>query len=215
MRRVALGVLCGLVAVGGAAVRGEASGTREAHVRLAHAAKIAKLGSGLVLRHRSRVRVELIASRPAQARALVNREGGRVEAAYGGRVEALVPAAALPTLARSRSISFVGAPARPVPEAVRGQGVASTGAATWHRAGARGEGVKIAIVDLGFDGYRRSQANGDLPSSVVKVDFCRGGDFSATSHGTAVAEVVAEMAPAAKLYLVCVQSVPALGQAVA
>jgi len=41
--------------------------------------------------------------------------------------------------------------------------------------------VKIAVVDLGFDGYRRSQANGDLPASVVKADFCPIGGFAATS----------------------------------
>ena len=61
----------------------------------------------------------------------------------------------------------------------------STGAAIWHKAGARGQGVKIAVVDLGFGGYRRSQGTGDLPGSAVKVDLCGPGGFEATSHGTA------------------------------
>ena len=102
-----------------------------------------------------------------------------------------------------------------MPESVRGQGVAVTGAARWHKAGARGRGVKVAVVDLGFSGYRRSQATGDLPGSAVKVDFCGPGGFEATSHGTAVAEIVAEMAPDAKLYLVCIKDVAGLGLAVA
>jgi subtilisin family serine protease len=209
-----LGVLCGLVAVAGAAVRGDASGTREGHFHATRPLKIAKLDSTL-LRHRGRVRVELIANRPPQARALVAREGGRVETAYGRLVEALVPAAALRTLAHSDDVRFVGAPVQPIPEEVHGQGVLTTGAAAWHRAGALGAGVKVAVVDIGFDGYRKSQANGDLPRSAVKVDLCPDGGFTATNHGTAVAEIVAEMAPSAKLYLVCAQSVPALGLAVA
>ena len=86
--------------------------------------------------------------------------------------------------------------------------------AAWHRSGAHGEGVKVAVVDLGFDGYARSQANGDLPSGAVKVNFCGSGGFEATSHGTAVAEIVAEVAPAADLYLVCVRDTAGLGLAV-
>ena len=158
--------------------------------------------------------MELLATRPARARAAVARRGGRVEAAYGRVIEALVPAKALTALARSRDVRFVREPARPVPESVRGQGVAATGAAMWHRAGARGRGVKIAVVDLGFGGYRRSQGTGDLPGSAVKVDFCGAGGFDATSHGTGVAEIVAEMAPDAKLYLVCIRDVAGLGLAV-
>ena len=176
--------------------------------------KIAKLDLQLARSHARSVRVELHVAHPARARALVTRRGGRVEAAYGDLVEAVVPVTALHALARDDAVRFVGEPAQPVPEDVRGQGVAATGAAAWQRAGGLGDGVKIAVVDLGFDGYRRSEANGDLPVSLVKADFCPSGGFQATSHGTAVAEIVSEMAPAAKLYLICAQSVAGLGLAV-
>jgi subtilisin family serine protease len=214
LRRVVLGVLFVLVAVAAAAASGASSpSSREALNARPHPAKLAKLDSHLAELRGATARVELLAARPAAARALVAREGGRVEAAYGHLIEGIVPAGSLSTLARSSAVRFVGQPARPVAEAVRGEGVAATGAASWHRAGATGEGVKIAVVDLGFDGYRQSQASGDLPASVVKADFCPAGGFAATSHGTAVAEIVAEMAPGAKLYLVCAQSVVALGLA--
>jgi subtilisin family serine protease len=72
--------------------------------------------------------------------------------------------------------------------------------------------VKIAIVDLGFYGYKQSQGNGELPASLVKVNYC--GAFDATDHGTAVAEIASEMAPAAKLYLICIRDVAGLGRAV-
>ncbi|MEK6275732.1 MAG: S8 family serine peptidase [Actinomycetota bacterium] len=212
-----MGLLCGLLAVVGAAASG--AGTlgraRESLHPAAHPVKVAKLDSRLAALHSGSVRVELLATRPSAARKAVARGGGRVEAAYGRVIEALVPARSLEALARSRGVRFVREPARPVADSVRGQGVASTGAALWHKAGARGEGVKLAIVDLGFNGYRQSQGTGDLPGSAVKVDLCGSGGFEATSHGTAVAEIVAEMAPGAKLYLVCIKNLAGLGQAVA
>jgi subtilisin family serine protease len=209
-----MGVLFLLVAGVAAAAGGAGSASsRETLHASPHPAKVAKLDSHLVALRGSSVRVELLASRADRARALVAREGGQVEASYGGLVDALVPAASLGVLARDRSVGFVRKPLQPVAESVHGQGVVSTGAVSWQKAGARGEGVKIAVVDLGFDGYRLSQANGDLPASVVKADFCPAGGFTATSHGTAVAEIVAEMAPGARIYLVCAQSLAALGQA--
>src|SRR6187551_3648796 len=216
VRRVVLGLLCGLLAAAGVAASdaGTLGRARESIHPVAHPAKVAKLDSRLIALRAGKVHVELLATRPGRARAAVIRRGGRVEAAYGRVIEALVPARALTALARSGDVRFVREPVRPVPESVRGQGVAASGANLWHKVGARGRGVKIAVVDLGFGGYRRSQGTGDLPRSAVKVDFCGPDGFDATSHGTGVAEIVAEMAPDAKLYLVCIKDVAGLGLAV-
>jgi len=216
VRRVVLGLLCGLLAAAGVAASdaGTLGRARESIHPVAHPAKVAKLDSRLIALRAGKVRVELLATRPGRARAAVIRRGGRVEAAYGRVIEALVPARSLTALARSGDVRFVREPVRPVPESVRGQGVAASGANLWHKVGARGRGVKIAVVDLGFGGYRRSQGTGDLPRSAVKVDFCGPDGFDATSHGTGVAEIVAEMAPDAKLYLVCIKDVAGLGLAV-
>ena len=73
--------------------------------------------------------------------------------------------------------------------------------------------MKVAIIDGGFAGYRQRQAEGDLPSNLITADYC-GGKFEAgESHGTAVAEIVHEMAPSAQLYLVCIDTIASLGQA--
>src|SRR5262249_6625232 len=55
---------------------------------------------------------------------------------------------------------------------------------------------------------------GDLPSNVITMDFC-GGNFNASGaeHGTAVGEIVFEMAPSAQLYLICIDTELNLGQA--
>lgn len=175
----------------------------------------AKLDARLVARARTQpsVRVELITMRRADAQALVSRLGGRVERSYGRLVDATVPSARLGALARDPAVRFAAEPLRPLPEAVRGEGVASTGAASWHAAGLRGAGVRVAVIDLGFYGWRESRAHGDLPASTSTVSFCSPGALEFTEHGTAVAEIVAEMAPAARIFLVCAQSVAALGQA--
>ena len=216
MRRIILGVACGLVAAVAAATSsaGSLATAKETFHVVPRPHKSAGLDPRLAASDARTLTVELLATRPADARALIKRHGGRVKASYRGVVEAVVPKASLPALARSSAVRSVREPARPVPESVRGQGALSAGATAWHRSGVHGEGVKIAVVDLGFDGYARSQANGDLPSSTVKVNFCGSGGFEATSHGTAVAEIVAEVAPAADLYLVCVRDAAGLGLAV-
>lgn len=215
MRRVVLGVLCGLVAGVGAT----ASGAGPIRVTEEHLhpvpvpTKIAKLDLRSP-RSARLVSVELLAGHPKAARRLVTASGGRIRVAYRGMIEARVPVSALGRLARSSSIRLVRQPARPVADAVHGEGVWATAAAPWHRAGIHGEGVKIAIVDLGFENYRRSQERGDLPTGLTRVDFCGSGGFESTGHGTAVAEIVSEIAPAADLYLVCIRDAAGLGQAV-
>ncbi len=212
-RRAALGLITVLVLGVGVFAQGSSgSSTRRVESLTApHAvSKSAKLDSRLLARARARqpVRVEISARRPAAARALVARLGGRVEASYGRLIEAVVPPAALQVLGQSRAVQYAREPIRAVPEAVRGEGVAATGALTWHRSGLRGAGAKVAVIDLGFRGWRDSRRNGDLPASTVAVDFCSGGLDGpiAVNHGTAVAEIVAEMAPAASLYLICAQT---------
>jgi subtilisin family serine protease len=98
----------------------------------------------------------------------------------------------------------VRAPFARFDHAVSGEEVAATLAAAWHEEGFTGKGVKVAIIDGGFDGLAERQAEGELPANLVTQDFCGGELATASEHGTAVAEIVHEMAPDAQLYLVCV-----------
>jgi len=83
-----------------------------------------------------------------------------------------------------------------------GRSAAVVGADSWHRSGRIGEGITIAVVDLGFAGYR-SLLGSDLPQAVEAVSFRRDGTISGgTSHGTAAAEIVHDVAPGADLHLV-------------
>jgi len=86
------------------------------------------------------------------------------------------------------------------------EGVRVTGASKWQapevRYTRRSQPVKIAILDLGFKGYQNLLGI-ELPSEVTAKSFRDDGDISAgEEHGTACAEIVHDMAPDAKLYLV-------------
>jgi subtilisin family serine protease len=147
--------------------------------------------------------------RTAALASQVRAAGGRVCSRFGRMLEARIPVRAAHTLERDSSSL------RPSPRPYAlgsGEGVAATNADAWQARGLSGAGTTVAVIDLGFGGLREAQAAGELPSSVVSVDYCPG-QFSVEQHGTAVAEVVADEAPAAQLYLICVDSLPALAHA--
>lgn len=109
-------------------------------------------------------------------------------------------------------VSFIKLPDRPLADVVS-EGVSLTGASTYHSAGYAGENVKVAIIDLGFAGLSATISSGELPTSVIKLD-CTGIDCAPTDfpseeevHGTAVAEIVHDMAPSAQLYLMKVDDI--------
>lgn len=149
-----------------------------------------------------------------RAVAAVRAAGGTVEAEYEDLVQALVAPAMLEALAADPAVAYVRQPAGFQHDAVTGQGVSASGAAAWHSAGATGQNVKVGIVDAGFTGYQTRQAQGDLPASLTVQDFCSGDvNTAGGEHGTAVAEIVYEMAPGIQLYLLCVGTEVQLGQA--
>jgi hypothetical protein len=90
--------------------------------------------------------------------------------------------------------------------------LAASGVAKLHSLGHRGKGVRVAIVDSDFRGWRALLGKG-LPARTAFVDLTqetnRGlqpgpfpGEASAIGHGTAVAEAAARAAPAAEFTLI-------------
>jgi subtilisin family serine protease len=88
----------------------------------------------------------------------------------------------------------------------------------WHTAGHTGTGVKIGIIDGGFLGYT-GLLGSDLPASVTVKNFVDGESDAqvdgTTKHGTACAEIVHDIAPAAGLYLAKIATNLDLQEAVA
>jgi len=159
-----------------------------------------------------------------QARAAIAEAGGDPQATVPGElVQARVPISGLTAVEADPAVRYVRPPTdyaepadlaaeRPVLSPGRlgpnlGEQVQKTNAAAWHAAGITGQGVKVGIIDS-FSGsaYNAAVNAGEIPAASGR--FCRvnGSDcassmFSGDRHGVAVAEAVADMAPAAKLYL--------------
>jgi subtilisin family serine protease len=128
--------------------------------------------------------------------------GGKVEASSQQLMRVQIPVDRLESLANKVSgIAFIRLPYRPRALAVTSEGVGLTGADDFHTAGYYGQGVKVAVVDLGFIGLAAAQAAGELENVVYTHDYTGSGLETYTKHGTAVAEIVADMAPQADLYL--------------
>ncbi len=138
--------------------------------------------------------------------------------AYGGEViksgdyvvEVRVPISELEDIAdKVKGISFINLPDKAHADVIS-QGVSLTGAPTYYSSGYTGQDVKVAIIDVGFAGLSSAISNGVLPNNLLVYD-CTGSscvqesyswDLSETDyHGTAVAEIVHDMAPSAQLYL--------------
>ena len=89
------------------------------------------------------------------------------------------------------------------------QGVGLHGADAWHVAGYQGAGVKVGIIDGGFEGFARLQGT-ELPSSVTARCYFEGPQEPSSnfadcvgegSHGTEVAETLTDIAPNVHLYI--------------
>ncbi|HYV37277.1 MAG TPA: S8 family serine peptidase [Gemmataceae bacterium] len=82
----------------------------------------------------------------------------------------------------------------------RDHAVARLGVDSWHQAGIRGRGVKVAILDSGFHDYRTFLGNA-LPANVAVKSFRRDGNLEArdSQHGILCADVIHTIAPDAQL----------------
>lgn len=133
--------------------------------------------------------------------------GGEIIKSGEKVIKAKLPFSGLDLLAQLDAVTFIKLPDQPITDSYS-QGVQLTGASILHSSAITGDGVKVAIIDLGFAGLSNSIRNGLLPSSVIKIDCtgsaCEPTDFSEESeiHGTAVGEIVHQMAPGAQLYLI-------------
>ena len=91
---------------------------------------------------------------------------------------------------------------------ITSQGVQTHLVQAWHDAGYSGQGVKVGIIDGGFDGFR-ALVGSELPTPVAVRCNTDIGEISSnlancengSEHGTAVAEALIDIAPEVSLYL--------------
>jgi hypothetical protein len=160
---------------------------------------------------------EVVARKGQEARAVaaVHRLGGRVTLRRGRTLQVQLPRAKLSAMRRSAGVRGAGPVSVGWADTIISQGVYRTGADVLQAQGLRGDGVKIAVLDLGFGTRWRSKLGTELPpaagiDAVQSFDKTTGqpeiaglsSSDTPTSHGESVAEVVHDMAPDATLTLV-------------
>ncbi len=104
------------------------------------------------------------------------------------------------------------------PEPISGdftsEGVNVVGALPWHEAGYKGQGVKVGIIETGFEGFA-GLVGQELPSPVgIRCYTDAGGVFSSALkdcengdvHGTATTETIIDTAPGVSLYIARVRN---------
>lgn len=150
-----------------------------------------------------RVQLVVEAGDAVTAAAAVAAAGGVVETTHENLIQAEVPVDQIASLATAPSITYIREPQTPSLASIS-EGVADIGAPVWHAAGGNGAGVKVAVIDLGFQGYQGLVTAGELPANVTVASFRTDGDITGggEKHGSACAEVVYDVAPGAQLYLV-------------
>jgi len=157
--------------------------------------------------------------------------GAIIEAVSKHLMRARVPVSRLEEIANKvKSVSFIRLPYRPVPATkeevgailsfslddrkpdvkmailgVTSEGVDLVGASDYHELDYKGQSTKVAIIDIGFHNLANSINYGELPDNVIHRNHTNTNFESGRRHGTGVAEIVYDMAPEARLYLVKIE----------
>jgi subtilisin family serine protease len=157
---------------------------------------------------RVRVVIEAQTSRDmAQLGAELAAERGQIEIVHENYLQAWVPLVKLAALSRRSDVRYVRLPMTPILDqgSVVSEGAAIIGSSEWNGAGLDGRGVKVGILDTGFQGLERLIGR-ELPERdrIFTRSFRRDGQLfdarAPSPHGTAVTEIVYDVAPGATLY---------------
>ncbi|MCD4657980.1 MAG: fibronectin type III domain-containing protein [Planctomycetes bacterium] len=89
-----------------------------------------------------------------------------------------------------------------VADSTTSEGFAKVDGPSWHSAGFSGSGIKIAIIDHGFEHISSLVTSGDFTSSYTSRDFTGSGFPGSGDHGTECAAIVYDFAPSATYYLI-------------
>ncbi|HWR26690.1 MAG TPA: Ig-like domain-containing protein, partial [candidate division Zixibacteria bacterium] len=129
--------------------------------------------------------------------------GAKIEAVHKNLVQASVPVSQLQNMSELPFVNYMRTPGRPFKHVIS-EGAGVINAIPLNNMGIRGQGVKIAILDVGFDGYQLKRDGNELPASVTPISFRGDGDITGggENHGTAVAEIIYDIAPDAQMYLI-------------
>jgi len=127
--------------------------------------------------------------------------GGRVEVYAENLIQAWLPLGNIKDFNKITGVQYIRFPYRAHPTDVISEGLQVIGADICNATGYTGEGIKVAILDIGFEGYEVLLGT-ELPLNVTAVSFRSDHNIeNNTVHGTACAEIIHDIVPDAHLYL--------------
>ena len=151
-----------------------------------------------------------LAAAPDQAiRARLAEAGLSLRGVLGSTIEGYVAPGRLEALARVDGVKAIMPIRRALESAFVGPAPALHGALAWQQIGYLGSGIKIGILDGGYEGIA-GLLGSELPATVQVRCYPQIGVVSSSvadcvtpgsAHGTAVAEAIMDMAPGAQLYV--------------
>jgi hypothetical protein len=138
-----------------------------------------------------------------QVKDAIMEAGGEVQTWWRAQVQGLVPISSMSELAQHEAVRYMRNPLRGHPDVIS-EGVAAINADDYSLAmGTTGEGVKVAVLDKGFEGLADLQASGELPGDAILQSFRADGIIDGiTVHGAGCAEIVYDIASDATYYFV-------------
>ena len=157
------------------------------------------------------VRIEAAPDHTATVKRLVRQNGGDVTVRTSGTLLASLSRSAVLSLTESDAVDFVQRPVQGDPvavDSVTSEGVSMTTATAVQQAGITGENVTVAVIDRGFNASNPEFADNVIETKNVRADssFTNKTD----QHGSAVAEVVTDVAPSVNLVLVSTPNIYAV-----
>jgi Subtilase family len=160
------------------------------------------------------VSVELAGPPDPAIRSRLQAAGMTTRGAWQSAIEGYIAPSNIEALALVDGVVSIEPVRRPIEASFVGPAPAIHGAAAWQQVGFSGAGVKVGILDEGFEGFAGLLGN-ELPATVQARCYAQIGIATTTLgdcvtageyHGTAVAESIIDMAPQASLYVSNAQS---------
>ncbi len=96
---------------------------------------------------------------------------------------------------------------KPSTKAMVSEGFAKVNGTPWKTAGYTGNGMKIAVIDFGFEHIGDLVASGDFTTTYTGKDFSGYGFPGFDYHGTECAAIIYDFAPDAEYYLINVDEI--------
>lgn len=171
---------------------------------------------GIRMRKDGKVHVEIVGSPGGTglAASALAPFGGEVEGSWRHRVDAWIPLQRLSQVARALpSGYFLQRAKRPEPDETVGEGPAVINSDNYTPAG---QGLRIAVIDVGYAGLTAAANNGDAPGAAIRYNYT-GNTFEDPAdgtHGTGCVESAFDHCPAAMWYIYKIDSLTDLGSAV-